>query len=155
MKSKICIAKSRWACNRVKVSSETAAKVGGWGAYSGIGGMNFKNIWGAVCWGTGIMRGTWEEQPLLICVPFTRNIKVVRFGPTPIFFFFFFCQFFVSYRKTDSAQMEQKTKQNKKRDIFSPPFSATADNVGAFCARCCACWVIFSGGSLFTSVRPH
>lgn len=42
----------------LKVSSEIAAKVGGWGAYSGIGGMNVKNIGrgGGLCWGTGIMR---------------------------------------------------------------------------------------------------
>lgn len=30
----------------MKVFLETAAKVGGWGAYSGIGGMNVKNIRG-------------------------------------------------------------------------------------------------------------
>lgn len=78
--------------------------------------------------------------------------------PPRHFFSFFLYQFFVSYRETDSAQVEQKIdkkKQNKKSDIFSLPLSATADNVGAFCARRCACWVIFSGGSLVTSVRPH
>lgn len=123
-----------------------------WRSYSGIGEMNLKNIRGTVCWGTGIMRGRhngpWEEQPLLICVPFTRNIKVVRFGPHRHFFLF-------NYFFTDSEVMELKSHKNKKGYIFSLLLLATADNVGAFCAQHCACWVIFSGCSLITSVCPH
>lgn len=98
---------------------ETAAKVGGWGAYSGIGGMNVKNIRGE----GGLLGNRDNERkaqwalrgttPLNLCSLHKEHQGCAIRPPRHLFSFFFFNQFFASYRETDSAQVEQKTDQKK------------------------------------------
>lgn len=139
---------------------ETVAKVGGWGAYSGIGGMNVKNIRGE----GGLLGNRDNERkaqwalrgttPLNLCSLHKEHQGCAIRPPRHLFSFFFYISF--SFHTVKQIQHKwNKKKQNKISDIFSLPLSATADNVGAFCARRFASWVIFSGGSLVTSVRPH